>query len=637
MRKILAALLQVSAAMLVAGVAGPALAGLVTTSGRSGYPATTVMTDPDGTVSLKQIHDREDPSFKAPPPPKITTAPGELTYVARQPNVYTAKPIRVEGVQLIKRAPPNAGTVNPKALVAAVSNGLLNMTVALDSKEPDSPEFDILRVDFTGKGDFKNATIIRRQMVELHPKTKAVHYQFCEDPIEVTIGQRKYGLSFSCVYTEQEDTPTAKAMRRLVFSIGTMAQGVCQFGDKAHNIRLLDGDGTLRVNDLFTRTGLAAVTNEDNPSPLGVGDRVFVDTSDGEFRQEIGGFYGHPVLVDGRLWNLTVSPDGATVSAKPYAGETGMIHINHVAWQASFVGDSHIVQVGGGQDPVPIPPDRYQMREYMEWDSADWQQGERQWLHWGEPWQSMPVKVERGKTTEVVVGSPLHATITTTAARAGGYLIETHEWDASGAVAWITTGPGHLRKTCPTFNISDDAGKAVATFKSKPTVFIGIGASYWWKVPSDLKGVFKITADYTGSEFPAEGEEATFAIGVPLPPATAIKKPAPSRATPTAAKAPAGAAAASSAATSSASGSSAAGDPAASGTSTWDTGPKVPPVKAAPPDPEKMAQDKLKLAEMYEGKGLMDAATREYRRLIEQYPGTKAAETATQRLNKPNP
>ena len=69
------------------------------------------------------------------------------------------------------------------------------------------------------------------------------------------------------------------------------------------------------------------------------------------------------------------------------------------------------------------------------------------------------------------------------------------------------------------------------------------------------------------------------------------------------------------------------------------TPPSAPKPAAAPvsQDPEKVAQNRLQLAEILEKAGKADAARKEYGRIVEQYPGTKAAEAAKQKLEALKP
>jgi curli biogenesis system outer membrane secretion channel CsgG len=77
--------------------------------------------------------------------------------------------------------------------------------------------------------------------------------------------------------------------------------------------------------------------------------------------------------------------------------------------------------------------------------------------------------------------------------------------------------------------------------------------------------------------------------------------------------------------------------PAPAAQATPPSAPKPAAAPATPSDPEKVAQNRLQLAEMLEKAGKADAARKEYGRIVEQYPGTKAAETAKQKLKALQP
>ena len=81
--------------------------------------------------------------------------------------------------------------------------------------------------------------------------------------------------------------------------------------------------------------------------------------------------YGLPVAVDGKLYVVSVSPDGKTVSAKPYRGPSCCVRISRPAWSAHLEGQGASFDLSGGMDPVPIPPGRYTITKYTEYSSAD--------------------------------------------------------------------------------------------------------------------------------------------------------------------------------------------------------------------------------------------------------------------------
>ena len=144
-------------------------------------------------------------------------------------------------------------------------------------------------------------------------------YSFAAWPLDVTLGSRKVPIRLWCDYSERQLAGSRQPARSMAFGVVLCAQGKCRFGKKVHMVRLHDGDGNLRMND---------------PAPPSLpvlrGDEITIDPrlAEGKVTCAAYGYYGHPIVVDGRLWNLTVSDDSTKVAAAPYDGPTGSIRID---------------------------------------------------------------------------------------------------------------------------------------------------------------------------------------------------------------------------------------------------------------------------------------------------------------------
>ena len=86
---------------------------------------------------------------------------GNLTPVANNPNAGidggALCDCQTEG---FKAPAPDSGTVNPKAEVAFAKYKDTVVAVALDSQKPDAAAMDCVRLDFSGKGNFKGAPVV---------------------------------------------------------------------------------------------------------------------------------------------------------------------------------------------------------------------------------------------------------------------------------------------------------------------------------------------------------------------------------------------------------------------------------------------------------------------------------------------
>jgi len=281
----------------------------------------TYTIDNDGRVTYEEIKEavRAEGPTLAPPAP--ATRIGELAYVrVASPEAMDVECIKVNGRENFKKPAADSGTVNPNALVVTLRRAPLVLTVALDNDKPEARTFNLARLDFTGKGDFRNAPVIPQERVGYDQDKKEFCYVFSKGRVNVKVGERVYSLAVSMLYIE---TPNERSLR---VQIDASAEGVCLFGSRAHKIRFCDGTSNLRVDDVAK-----PVFQDGRYKTNEIGDSFFVDLGNGKFRKFSYGLYGHPVVVDGAVWNVKLSPDGSQVTAEPYPGPTGMVHLNHPA------------------------------------------------------------------------------------------------------------------------------------------------------------------------------------------------------------------------------------------------------------------------------------------------------------------
>ena len=289
----------------------------------------------------------------------------------------------------------------------------------------------------------------------------------------------------------------------------TYAEAACRFGDKVHRVRFFDSTSNLCVTDRAGTT-VRAVGGSRNVG----GDSFYVDLADGSFKRDAApAFYGHPVLVDGVLYDVTVSPDGSQVAAKSYSGTAGFVRLNHAAWQAWFIGQKHALVLHGGQESVPVPPDTYRIYDYQEWSSAD-SAKPRARIDVDTPSTEgfATCQVAEGKTEDVRLGSPIVATIEVSQA-SGTVRFRLVETDVAGRRLTGLWSPGEepfVRGMMPAAIVSDASGKTVARINLAARQY-GIGAE--WTVPPTAAGALSVRADYGSFPIPVDARKTDFRVG----------------------------------------------------------------------------------------------------------------------------
>ena len=438
--------------------------------------------------------------------PPVTTSPGVLTSVAVP--AARSKDVWIEGDEHFSKAALNSGTVNPHARVVRVRFGRVTLAAALDSDKPDSPDLDVLRLDLTGRGEFASALVLRSYAVRECHVHKKITYYFAKRPLELTVAGRRIVGDFTCSYTEQRRAD-GEVSRSACFKIGTGAQGACRFGQKVYNLRLTDWNHNLLVNDPMEPVPGGTERH-------GAGDWFFLDIGDGRLNERnlerrlgwslLWGVYGHPVLVDGRLHELTVSDDGTKVQARPYAGPTGMVRVNHPAWRACFYSDQVKMALRGGTEPVPLPPGRYRVADYKEWSSVP---GPKGWEHLCFPrnGEGPVAQVTAGKVTNVEIGSPVTTRLRVTIeGRIVRFRLEYFDV-GEHRISYFGESQGAFKDRV---EIQDEFGRTVDAVSINRH-----DDSAAWNAPKGLVGTFTATTPEEIGPFRAKVEKTTFMIGKP--------------------------------------------------------------------------------------------------------------------------
>ncbi len=461
-------------------------------------------------------------------PPSASKAPvGTLTYV----YAFRGRRSSLKGSQHFRPARPGCGTVHPKARVVTMDVGGRKMALALDAEKPDAQHYDVVRLDLTGKGDFRNALRIPR--IYFAPRSrrsgqKVFEYEFVADVSDITIGERKMAAG---IIIDYEEGAALGSATELGCKFSTCAVGECRFGDKTYKVRFYDYSGNLSVCDPARlrregdrlakdawvdwfcvdvhedADGLRWFTNVQG-EPIRYDGRLWRINRERMPRS----LYGHPVLVDGRWWDVHVSADGRQVTAEPCAGPMAYVRLDHPFWRMDLMGDGVLLNVQGGEGPVPVPAGRYRLDTYYEYVSsapsrisARVEISDRVISRVGLP----TFNLKAGTTTAIQLGSPLRGTMTVTQ-KEGSLHFSIDLNDIGGRGVYVRS----FRDREPSSNVlvkialSAQSGQRAMTFEASRYEADDRG----WRIPPGFRGTYTATVEFPSDTFPVEVKPARVTV-----------------------------------------------------------------------------------------------------------------------------
>jgi hypothetical protein len=191
---------------------------------------------------------------------------------------------------------------------------------------------------------------------------------------------------------------------------------------------------------------------------------VLIDLGDGSFGGDVVKAYcGHPVLVDGKWYDVALSSDGKRITAGPSSAKLATLEVAHKDWAAKLAGRRHVLNLRGSAEPMAVPADRYMVLEYREYAPVEGKEEPATFVAtWGEPRPSKAVRwldAAAGKTIRAALGSPLTAGAT---AEVDGRLVKMRFLlrDAAGMEVDGVSLPGESPRPIKV-EIRDAAGKSV--------------------------------------------------------------------------------------------------------------------------------------------------------------------------------
>jgi len=368
-------------------------------------------------------------------------AVGDLTFMTQPPPSRTSVRLYVPQFKPAE-ADKARGLVNEHSIVGQV-RGVDDVMVAVDSAKADAAQPDLIRLDFTGTGNFKGAPTAK---IKMRPSQRNVTMGVI-GPASIVVkrGGQSVPATVSGTYWKQGER------RGLSLMMSTAAEGKCKFGAKTYPVRVIDGNGNLKCSD--------ALKPPYRPSYAMPYDRVMVGTGDGKFSSRAATTYvGQPVFIDGKLYRVEVS--GMKIKASPMSGAVGKVKVDAPRWSCTLIGKKYFMTLSGGKAPIAAPADEYVTANYTVYTGADPSRRCAAIRGYGSYRGGKAFKVASGQTVDLRIGAPIDATVMSSA-RAGKVRINLMMKDSlGGRISSIITDEGK-RPAPPKIDVVNKAGKII--------------------------------------------------------------------------------------------------------------------------------------------------------------------------------
>jgi len=283
---------------------------------------------------------------------------GDATYVACEPDAGIQQRFRRARPGRFATSAPLTGTVSPQVEVFTFRPGSRTVMVAVDSRKPDALAPSLIRLDFDGAGKFNDEQVVPltlkassdgRDEFRFGPATFQLAHDGQGIPLTVEGRYFKYGSG-------------ARVLHYLALGLGTALQADCQFGDKVHPVRIIDDNSNLQLGEEGRETRYRGLV-------VGMpgSDATAVDVGDGSFTKSVQkAFYGQPVLVDGKYYDVRFSPDGKRIEATELKLKTGRLRIDHGEYVVTLSSDQQMLRLAGGKEPLVVPEGRYTLVQFED-------------------------------------------------------------------------------------------------------------------------------------------------------------------------------------------------------------------------------------------------------------------------------
>lgn len=330
---------------------------------------------------------------------------GEVKRTAPQASLHQIQRLASWRRSAFHTADANSGAVNANATVVKLRRGELSVAVCIDTKSEDGKVPDVVRIDLTGKGQFDGAATVPLKNTS-SPNTFMATFS---GKIRT-----RHGDSNVPVWVQGEYRKYNKNHRYASVKLLTAAECSCRFGAKTFPVRILDGDTNLKLGDSWKSSGLLRRAGR-----LEFGDWVFIDTDD----NDRAGFmsrtttvatpYGQPVKIDGKWYDITLSEDGGSMTAKSVKIKTGKLVVPHKKWNGMLASSDWLVIENHGDDtPIEVKVGKYKVARFMQYAPSGSGSGRMSRMGFHRVAQGGEAAVvKEGRTTKMKIGPPLVARV----------------------------------------------------------------------------------------------------------------------------------------------------------------------------------------------------------------------------------
>jgi TolB-like protein len=423
---------------------------------------------------------------KAPPPLPI----GQARYEPCRGVVWWQKNLVFRGSSLprnrddFSNAKACLGIVHPHALAVRTEHEGLALSIALDANDPNSKSYKLMKLDFTGRNDFRHPTVVPLTCIQTDYASKQISSDFDNMDANCIVGDRRVRARVGATYDISGDELSLSVF------LGTCAKGLCQFGNRSFMVCVYDTNSNLRVGD----KGRHGVVESH--------DWVVVDAGNGL----VESYYGCPVSIDGKLYVVTFSPDTMKLSAEKYTGQSGLLQIDHGAWEVWLQGSDSVFRIRGGSNPVPIPVGHYTLSSYTEFADPERREGSYRLLCTDDLAQ---IDVRDGNTVNCKLGSPVVCSLTATVT---GRSV-TFKYSYTDVAGWdaAITEPGSRFRVDPSIRVLDAGNRPV----DKAVMKWSGAEQAWvldWQVRAGLTGKFTAVAECDAGPLTPKPVTATFTL-----------------------------------------------------------------------------------------------------------------------------
>lgn len=390
-------------------------------------------------------------------------AVGELEYAKSPPSfgrgvfVSLSRPKKIVQADKLEQL----GAVEAVVFEGAAKG--IKVFAAMIRTKADTEGFETIRVDLTGKGDFRNALKMSLTTVESASSYYSYYASIGPGVGTVDTGGRDIPVTVTGYYYVARGTP------RIGLTLQAAVEGTCAFGKEIRKVRILDTVGDFRFagppasppklpgGELTSQVGLVARRR------LPVGDSIQVADGEGHFdhvRMCKGTALGHPVQV-ARKWFL-VRVEGMKVSAEPLKAPMGKIAGRGDHWQLHLAGRKCRIIVNGAAKAVPVPADTYEVARCIYYRPG--RRGEAVPAVKSYRYPRASLEVAEGRTAQVAMGLPMKATISAKVSR-GKVTFSVKRVDAAGRRILLVMTAAGRRPVAPAIDVVDETGKVVYTAK----------------------------------------------------------------------------------------------------------------------------------------------------------------------------